>query len=72
MNSKTSQKSLESNAEYQRRRMMSQHERDLGARDDVARRIHEQNHREGKDTTFDSALRKATQIAERADKDRNR
>lgn len=63
---------LEREAEYQRRKMMTRHEREMGARDDVARRIHEQNHKEGKDSTFDSALKKATQIAERAEKERNK
>ena len=57
---------LERNAEYQRRRMMSQDERCIDARDRVAKNLHDQNMRDGKNTTFDEASRKATEIAHKS------
>lgn len=54
---------LERNAEYQRRRMMTVDERKIDARDRVAINIHQQNIKEGKNSTFDEAQRKATEIA---------
>lgn len=68
----SSKKLLEDNAEYQRRRTMSQHEKDLGARDEIARRIHQQSLKDGKFKPFDEALKKATAIAEQVDKERKR
>jgi len=57
---------LEQNAEYQRRRMMTRDERGISARDSVAKNIHEQNIKDGKNTTYDQAHRKATEIAEKS------
>lgn len=60
-----SKEDLERNAEYQRRKIMSRDEKAIDARDRVARNIHEQNVRDGRNTTFDEAQRKATEIANR-------
>lgn len=54
---------LEDQAEYHHRSMMTPDERAIDARDRVAKNIHEQNQRDGKNSTFDSALIKATEIA---------
>jgi len=60
---------LENDAEFQRRKtQMTSDEKARDARDRLAKVIHEQSQRDGKDSTFDSALRKATEIAELANK----
>lgn len=56
---------LESDAEYQRRKVMSKDDRAIIARDTLAKNIHEQNQRDNKRTTFEDAQRKATEIAHR-------
>ena len=61
---------LKSDAEYQRRCVMSHDERCIDARDRVAKNIHEQNMRDGKNTTYDSALRKATEVANRVHREK--
>jgi len=43
--------------------MMTRDERAIGAREDIAKALHEQNQRDGKNTTYDEAHRKAEQIA---------
>lgn len=53
---------LERDGEYQRRCVMSQDERSLDARDRVAKNLHEQNEKDGKNSTFDEALRRVTDI----------
>lgn len=53
----------------QRQRLMNKDERALQARDLVARDIHQQAMRDGRNTTFEQAQRKASQIAERASRD---
>lgn len=45
------------------RSYMTSDERAIDARNHLAKNIHEQNQREGRNTTYDSALRKATEIA---------
>lgn len=50
-------------AEYQRRRRMTNDERAIEARDTVARNIKEHNEKSGINSTYDSALKKATEIA---------
>ena len=57
------QDKLKSNAEYQRRSMMTSEERARSAIEKLSQNIHEQNTRDGKHTSYDSALRKATEIA---------
>lgn len=66
----TKNQKLEDNAEYQRRSVMTRDERAISARDQVARNIHEQNVRDGKNTTFDEAQRKATDIANKVYRER--
>lgn len=58
-------KPIEDNAEYQRRARMSRDEKTMISRDRIAGQIHEQNQRDGKNTTFDQAHREATRIAEK-------
>lgn len=58
-------KPLQSDAEYQRRARMSSDEKALISRDRIAGQIHEQNQRDGKNTTFEQAHREATRIAEK-------
>ena len=55
--------SLTANAEYQRRRVMSKDDRAFDARGRVAQNIKRQAEREGRDSTFADALKKATEIA---------
>lgn len=55
-------------AEYQRRQGMSQDERNRLSRDGLAKSIHEQNQRDGKNTTFDEAHRKACETANRVER----
>lgn len=62
---KDRQKELEANAEYQRRRMMTKDERAIDSRDRVAVNLHRQNEKDGKNTTFADALKKATEVAHR-------
>lgn len=57
------QDNLKSNAEYQRRSIMTSEERARSAIDQLSKNIHEQNMRDGKNTSYDSALRHATEIA---------
>lgn len=64
------QSELENNAEYQRRKLMSHDERAIISRDRLAKTIHDQAKKEGKDTSFDSAFRKATEIAHRGERER--
>ena len=61
---------LEDSAEYHRRSVMSKDERAIIARDEVAKNIHQQNIRDGKNTTYDEAVRKATQIANKVHRER--
>ena len=65
------QEDLERNAEYQRRRVMTADERAFEARDRVAKAVHEQNMRDGKNTTWEQAERKGAEIAERAKRQRS-
>lgn len=64
------QDKLNSNAEYQRRRVMTRDERAIDARDRVARDLHEQNTRDGKRSTYEDCQRKMAKIAELAEKQR--
>ncbi len=54
---------LEQNGDYQRRRTLTKDERAIDARDRVAKNLHEQNQKDGKNTSFDDALRKVSDIA---------
>lgn len=62
------QDKLDSNAEYQRRKMMTRDERAIDARDRVARDLHEQNIRDGKRSTYEQCQRKMAEIAEKAER----
>lgn len=65
------QAELERNAEYQRRKtQMTPDERSMDTRDRVAVNIHNQNVRDGKNTTFEDAQRKATEIANKVHRQR--
>ena len=59
---------LERNAEYQRRKRMSQDERNITARDNLAKEIKLQNEKWGKNMTYDEAQRKATEIAHKVER----
>lgn len=61
---------LERDAEAQRRRMMTKDERAIDARDRVAKNLHDQNVRDGKNTTYDEATRKAAEIANKVYRER--
>lgn len=54
-----------SDAEWQRRKMMTSDEKIMNGRDRIAGQIHEQNQRDGKNTSFDQAFREATRITEK-------
>lgn len=45
--------------------MMSTDEKATQGRDRIAKQIHEQNQRDGKNTSFDQAQREANRIAEK-------
>ena len=62
------QADLESNAEYQRRKMMTSEERAKGAIERISKDIHEQNQKDGKNSTYTAALKKAQEIAEKAER----
>lgn len=64
-NEHEAQRQLEQNAEYQRRRVMTNDERTFESRDRIAKNLHEQNMRDNKKTTYEQALRKASEIAEK-------
>ena len=57
--------SKEETAAEQRQRMMSRDERAIQARDVIAKNLHEQNMRDGKQSTYEKAHRKAQEIANR-------
>ena len=60
---------LESNAEYQRRKtQMTQDEKNMDARDRMAKNIHDQAIRDGKKSTFDEAHRYATNLVEKIER----
>ena len=61
---------LASDAEYQRRKMMSTDEKATQGRDRIAGQIHEQNQRDGKNTTFDQAFKEASRVAEKWERQR--
>lgn len=62
------QEELERNAEYQRRRSMTQDERNISARDALAKALHEHNQQTGKNTTYEEAHRQATESAHRVER----
>ena len=62
---------LERNAEYQRRKIMTRDERAIGARDGIAKNLHEQNVRDGKHTPYEQAHREATKSCERVERRRD-
>lgn len=64
-------KGLEDNAEHQRRKTMTPDERKIGARDEMAKQIHLQNQRDGKNTTYDSAFRKAQDLVNRIEREKS-
>ena len=62
---------LESNAEYQRRRMMTQDERTTTTRDIIAKNIYDQAQRDNKRTTYEDAQRKAVEVIEKEIRKKN-
>lgn len=62
------QSELERNAEYQRRKSMSNDDRAIISRDTIAKNLHEQNQRDGKRSTYEDAQRKATEIAHKGER----
>lgn len=67
----TKQAELERDAEYQRRKtQMTKDDRAADARDRVAVNIHNQNVRDGKNTTFEQAHNQATAIANKVHRER--
>jgi hypothetical protein len=68
---KEKQAELDRNAEYQRRKtQMTADDRAQQARDIVAKNIHEQNVRDGKNSTFEQAHNQATAIANKVHRER--
>ena len=65
-----SNKPVKDEAEYQRRSRMSVDEKATLGRDRIAGQIHEQNQRDGKNTTFDQAHKEATRITEKWNRQR--
>lgn len=61
---------MEDHADYQRKSMMSQSERDVNARNEIAGEIKAHNEKLGREVTHEQAVRQATEIAERAEKNR--
>ena len=59
-------------AEYQQRQRMSRDERSIVARDIVAKNIKEHNEKCGINSTYDAALRKATEIAQKMENKKRR
>lgn len=59
---------MEDNAEYQRKRTWSQDERNIAARDNLAKTLHEHNQRTGQNSTFEQAHKQASEAAERHDR----
>lgn len=66
------QEQLERNAEYQRRKVMSQDDRNRIAIDIGVRNIVQENRNRGVDTNEESARKKMRDIAEKVDKQKNR
>lgn len=58
-------RSKSNDAEVQRRRMMSQDERNITARDAVAKNLYEHAQRSGQRMSYEQAHKKATEIAHR-------
>lgn len=61
---------LESNAEYQRRRVMTKDEIATDARDRVAKNLHDQNVKDNRGTTYEDAQRKAAEIANKVHREK--
>jgi hypothetical protein len=62
------QNELNQNAEYQRRSVMSQDERNTIAKDAVAKDLYDHNQKHGVKSTYEECQRKMAKIAEQADR----
>ena len=69
---KSNQEKLERDAEYQRRKVMSQDDRNRIAVDIGVRNITEENKRRGGEANEEKARRKMAEIAEKVERQKNR
>jgi hypothetical protein len=69
---KSNQEKLDNNAEYQRRKVMSQDDRNRIAIDIGVKNITEENIRRGGGANEEAARRKMAEIAEKREREKNR